>query len=570
MVDTDNIKIRQNWVEEEAEAIEAQADGSDGFLLLVCSLLLECPAEEIDPEDIVDGGEDKQIDFIHIEDDQQKGHAEILIVQSKSTKGFSSNTVVQIKNGLDWIFERPKKDVLSLENHNFKQKILEIRELRKDYGASNLAIAVLHATNGDKSKLSKEYLDEAKSLKDKYKSLDFEAFRFDQIGAHELVELINAEDQAKRKVDVTIPVIYDVNRPSLMQFAQGDTKSLVCTVTGEALAQAASVEPRDAIFDMNVRPFYGSVGKVNREIWATCTEEESRRFWFLNNGVTMVCDAFTFTADPDSPLVKVTNAQIVNGCQTTVTIREAFEKNVLKDDTRILLRIYSTDNPNLVERITLSTNNQNKITDRDLRANDPVQRDIEQIMLDKYGYYYERKNKQHRALKGPNKKKVVHSPKAAQAYLAVVRFKPSNARGYLNSIWADFYSEIFENASVPDLLVAYKLHQYCHQEALKTKSLGLKSQTEIDCRVYGTFHIARVMGHRLTQDSWGHAHLASVEGLLAKLDAGEDLGAHYQAALKIVEKVRKPDEAEHPVPALYFKNSTAQRRLNAELLGKDK
>ena len=141
-----------------------------------------------------------------------------------------------------------------------------------------------------------------------------------------------------------------------MLFAQGDTKSLVCTVTGEALAIAASDEPRDAIFDMNVRPYYGSTGKVNRQIWETCTDDESKRFWFLNNGVTLLCDSFDFNSDPDSPIVKIKNAQIVNGCQTTVTVREAYEKKSLRPETKVLLRIYETDNPSLVEQITLSTN----------------------------------------------------------------------------------------------------------------------------------------------------------------------------------------------------------------------
>jgi hypothetical protein len=69
MVDTDHIKIRQNRVEEEAEsyavvATEVDSD-TDGFVLLGAVLLLGCPLDEIDPEDIVDGGEDKQIDFIY-------------------------------------------------------------------------------------------------------------------------------------------------------------------------------------------------------------------------------------------------------------------------------------------------------------------------------------------------------------------------------------------------------------------------------------------------------------------------------------------------------------------------
>ena len=569
MIETDNIKIRQNWVEEEAEAyatLVAEADpDADGFMLLGAALLLGCPVDELNPEDIVDGGEDKQIDFIHIEDDQQKGHADILIAQTKCTKGFSSNTAIQMKNGLDWIFERPKSDVLSIGNEIFKQKILEIRELRRDYGASNINVSVFHITNGDKSTLSKEYLDEANILKTKYQNLDFGEFRFDQLGAHELVELLNAEDRSKRKIDITIPVIYDINRPSLMQFAQGDTKSLVCTVTGEALAEAASGEPRDAIFDMNVRPYYGSTGKVNREIWKTCTDDRSTRFWFLNNGITLVCDSFDFNSDPDAPAVKIENAQIVNGCQTTVTVREAYEKKALRPDTKVLLRIYATDNPSLVEKITLSTNNQNKITDRDLRANDPVQRDIEQLMHDKYGYFYERKNKQHRALRGPNRKNIVHSPKAAQAYLAIVRFKPANARGYLNAIWSDFYSEIFENASIPDLLVAYRLHQHCHREALRTKKLTLISQTERDCRVYGSFHVARAMGYKLMNDLWGHANIATVEEMLNKLEKGKSLESIYAESLADVVSLRADDEEEYLVPALYFKNTVSQRKLNAKL-----
>ena len=424
---------------------------------------------------------------------------------------------------------------------------------------------VFHITNGDKSRLSDEYLAESRILRQKYEGLDFKGFIFDQLGAHELVELLNRGLKANRRIDVNIPVVYDVNRPSLMQFGQGDTKSIVCTVTGEALAIASSQEPRDAIFDLNVRPYYGSGGKVNKEIWKACTEEQSSRFWFLNNGVTMVCDNFDFVNDPDRPQIKIHNSQIVNGCQTTVTIREAYEKNMLKEDTRVLLRVYATDNPSLVERITLSTNNQNKITDRDLRANDPVQRDIEHIMLDSYDHYYERKNKQHRHLRGDKKKRVVFAPKASQAYLAVVRCKPSNARGYLNAIWSDFYSEIFENASVADLLVAYKIHEYCHAKAIASKKDTAISELERECRVYGAFHISRVLGNKLVDDKWGHANISVIELMLGRLIANFDLDKYYQDSLSIVMSLREEDASQYPVPAMYFKNSHSQRRLNSML-----
>jgi len=567
MVDVDNIKIRQTWIGEETDAIASDMNVSndDAFMLLSGSILLDCPADEIIAEDIVDGGQDKQIDFIHIEDDQDKGYASIIIAQCKNGNGFSSNIAIQIKNGLDWVFEVPKSEIENIPNTTFKQKIFEIRELRQAYGPANIDVSVYHISKGDKSQLSDEYLAEAEKLKQKYQSLGFRSFKFDQLGSHELVELLNYGIRASRTVDIDIPVIYDVNRPSLMQFAQGDTKSIVCTVSGQALAVAASQEPRDSIFDLNVRPYYGSGGKVNKEIWSTCTDDQSSRFWFLNNGVTMVCDSFDFNSDPDAPQIKVLNAQIVNGCQTTVTLREAYEKNQLREDTKVLLRIYSTDNPNLVERITLTTNNQNKITDRDLRANDPVQRDIEKIMHDKYQYFYERKNKQHRHLRGSDKKKVVHSPKAAQAYLAIVRFKPANARGYLNAIWSDFYTEIFENASVVDLLVAYKIHQYCHIKALEGKQLENVTSLERDCRVYGVFHIARAMGFALVEDKWGHANTSKIEELFTNICEGFDLETYYIDALHIVMAMREKDQDDYQVLAMYFKNTHSHRRLNSIL-----
>lgn len=562
---TDNIKIRQTWVEEEIEKVSKELDETDdnAFLLIASSLILDCSPNEIEAEDIVDGGQDKQIDLINIEDNQDKGFANITVIQSKNTKGFSSNIVIQIRNGLDWIFERPKSEVEGISNSAFKEKIKEIRSLRSDYGAGNLKVSVYHITNGDKSSLSNEYLEEAKILNEKYTNLGFGDFEFNQLGAHELVELINESDRLKRKVNIELPIIYDINRASIMEFKQGDTSSFVCTVAGNELAKAASIEPRDAIFDLNVRPYYGSKGKVNNDIWNTCTGADSSRFWFLNNGITMVCDTFDFTRDPDDPKLKIRNAQIVNGCQTTVTLREAFEKNELSKDVKILLRLYSTDNPTLVEKITLTTNNQNKITDRDLRANDPVQQDIERIMQEKYGYYYERKNKQYRAI--TSKKNIVPSPKSAQSYLAIVRKKPANARGYLGAIWSDFYSEIFENASVVDLLVSYKIYELCHSESLMSKKIHGISVLEQECRVYGLFHISRVIGYELLSDCWGHSNIDRVEEVLKNIEVSGFPENIYKDALDVIQQLRQEDASDHPEPSLYFKNTTSQRKLNAKL-----
>ena len=173
MTNVDNIAIRQTWVEEQTDryAKELKETEDDAFLYFAASILLACAPSDIEPEDIVDGRQDKQIDFIHVEDNQEKGEAEITIIQSKNTRGFGSNVVIQIRNGLSWVFERPKQQVTKLDNESFIAKITELRQLRSEYGASNLTVRVYHVTNGDTGDLSAEYKQEAHVLTEKCERL---------------------------------------------------------------------------------------------------------------------------------------------------------------------------------------------------------------------------------------------------------------------------------------------------------------------------------------------------------------------------------------------------------------
>ena len=284
-----NLEICRTWLLEELEDIKTEYGYSaqdDAFQALVVSLLFNVDYDAIEPEEIVDGGRDKQIDIIRIDEDDARGIATISIVQAKATSGFSSNTLIQMRNGLDWIFQRPKVAYEKLGNPALVNKIGEIRQLRQAYGASNIKVHVYFATLGDTRELSEEYNQERQVLVDQWSSIGFGDFRFEEFGAMELFERLNEGERRERRIDLAISIMHDVNRPSLLQYSAGDTNALICTITGEELARIASTEPHDAIFDLNVRPFYGTKGGVNKDIWGTCTGDESNRFWFLNNGVT--------------------------------------------------------------------------------------------------------------------------------------------------------------------------------------------------------------------------------------------------------------------------------------------
>ena len=162
---------------------------------------------------------------------------ELTIIRRKNSKigGFTN-----LNNGTGIFGRSPEKikaDVELLSNQLLKNRIEEIRQLRLDYGTTNLNIAVFHVTIGDKSNLADEYLQESKSLLEKYSSLGFDEFTFDQLGAHEIIEIQNEAERTRKKINLEIPIVYDSNRPSIMEYTQGDTKSFVCTVTGDTICR---------------------------------------------------------------------------------------------------------------------------------------------------------------------------------------------------------------------------------------------------------------------------------------------------------------------------------------------
>ncbi|WP_200342553.1 hypothetical protein [Rhodovibrio sodomensis] len=124
------------------------------------SLYFEPEDDEVPADELIDGAQEKHVDIIHIEDHPEDSHAKIYIIQTKNTKGFSSNSLILINNGLRWIFEKPKSEYENLKNSSLIAKTKEIRELRKNYGTSNLEVQVLFITKGDTYELSEEYKQE--------------------------------------------------------------------------------------------------------------------------------------------------------------------------------------------------------------------------------------------------------------------------------------------------------------------------------------------------------------------------------------------------------------------------
>jgi hypothetical protein len=156
------------------------------------------------------------------------------------------------------------------------------------------------------------------------------------------------------------------------------------------LAITGAVGFDERLVSQNVRYFLGNSSPVNREIRQTLIKSRASEFSLINNGMTIVCDQMILTAGGCFP-IKLVNPQIVNGGQTAVVICSV-GGNPPSDFKRgsLNVKIIETSDADLIERVAIGSNTQNRIFGRDLRANDDIQLRLASS-LGAHGYFYRRK-----------------------------------------------------------------------------------------------------------------------------------------------------------------------------------
>lgn len=179
------------------------------------------------------------------------------------------------------------------------------------------------------------------------------------------------------------------------------------------------------IFDWNVRDYQKGV-KVNREIAQSLGDRDAPDFWWLNNGVTILCSGQVTTAGNEFILDDV---QIVNGLQTSHTIHHEMQKVAVSEisaERKLLVRILSTDDPEVRDQVIRATNSQTQVSDASLRATDKIQRQLESYFL-AHGWYYDRRKNFYKNT-GKNVERIVSIAYLAQSVMAIGLSQPHNSR----------------------------------------------------------------------------------------------------------------------------------------------
>jgi hypothetical protein len=189
-------------------------------------------------------------------------------------------------------------------------------------------------------------------------------------------------------------------------------RSYLAVIPGEVLHQLYD-EYGERLLELNVRSFLQARGKINKEIRRTIVDEPEQFFAF-NNGLTAIAEDVRTRAleSGGTGIAWVRGLQIVNGGQTTASLHSAGKK----DDAATQLKtiqvqaklsvIASELLEEMVPRISLYANSQNKVNEADFSANDPFHRQLERLSRSIWTpdgqshWFYERARGQYQVARG--------------------------------------------------------------------------------------------------------------------------------------------------------------------------
>lgn len=453
------------------------------YLYLKHKLLLD--RDEI-RSSFTDGHNDCGIDAVYI--DWRQEQPVINLFQSKmheskrkAKAAFKYSELSKICRFLEIVVNRPD-NFGSLVNERLKQKLLEIWDVQdKDFPT----IKVWLVSNGMPC-------SESEIAPDIQKLAQYDV-KVEQFHLSDLVDFCIKRHSRRLQHE------FKARESGIVEHGDSELKSVVGYISAHELYHLLK-DLRDerkldyALFDLNVRGYLGAGTPINQEIHKSASSKNNRLFSALNNGITLIGSHVKVLKSVEPKKILVKNLSIVNGAQTCSAIfdsmKELYPNLERFSSLSVLFRLFETDNQEMIDRIAISTNTQNRIHPRDLKANDVYQTKLERELRD-LNVQYIRK----RGVRYEEGRSTLDAFKAGQLVLAYDKHKPAEAKKQSDNIFAEWYYEIFAKIDVKRLVRAFELYRVIESKqdyvAEEIRHKG-RSRTEDTFITYGGFHILTV------------------------------------------------------------------------------
>ena len=463
----DNPEIFQNTDEERRR--------SKAFLLLGVAAYLDIDIAEA-AQYITDGGNDGGFDAAYLEE-APDAQLNVVLFQSKYSRkldgntNFPANAVEKAVNTVKCVFDPSANIVL---NQKSREKVDEIRSFILDGQVPYVTFVMLNnglSWNQD----GQNHIDNAFAGQSQ--------IRFEHFSHEDILHYINRTASIDTQLAFSGKAVqedFNYKRVILGRVSISEIYRLMD-------------EYGDRLLEKNIRRYLGR-NAINEQIHQTLVSESKRQnFFFYNNGVTMICEKFSYNGLQERDwTVRMKGLQIINGGQTCRTIHQTLKEHPDIDFSQVylLVRLYEVnDDEDVVKDITFATNSQNPVDFRDLKSNDEFQVMLETGAKD-LGYEYKRKRD------NVGNTSMIPSTVAAEAVFAVWRGKPHLAKYRRSELFDKYYKEIFSDLNAAQMIMAVFIFRYC-DNMRKRDSEDRQIQAQ---RPYSQYFLAYMMGKKLLKE----------------------------------------------------------------------
>jgi hypothetical protein len=362
-------------------ATRPQREQDDAFLSRSLAAYALVVSSDVPPDvaasHVVDGFDDNGIDAIHYDAAQRR----LVLVQSKWMH--DGNGSPQVGDVLKFV--RGVNDLLKADFAAFNSRFALVRDEAWSFLQNEHARLVFILAYTGRQGLSRDAKREMQRLlKDVNDTSDVATFQaYSQRELHASIA---------DRIEGTV-----INLPDLVMYEWGIVREPHRAFYGQVTASDVAawyLRHGEKLFAKNIRKVITN-SDVNEAIKDSLLREPSR-FWYLNNGITVVCNTMDKKpvggSERSSGSFACTGVSVVNGAQTVGAIAAAATQDERAiEQARVFVKFISAQNcpPDFVNDVTRAANTQNRIESKDFAALDPQQRRLyKELLLEGKEYAY--------------------------------------------------------------------------------------------------------------------------------------------------------------------------------------
>ena len=376
----------------------------------------------------------------------------------------------------------------------------ETRKLSSEfmkYLPQNYALHMAIATTGQLSPSAKAFADSHKNVEDTIIIGNSKVPVVIEFEAYDLKGLIELFENHLSWIGVDHPDVIIELIPNQFHEIHRTFNAIKATIYGREITRIYE-ENGFRIFRLNPRgPL---VNKINKKMFESLQDSVLRPiFHLLNNGLSATCDSYKI----EGSKLKISNFQIVNGCQTTVTLYKA--KPFLGD--QVLVDIKITESSQMAHKIAETTNTQAGLKAQDFISTDSRQNEFQKQFsaLPEPWFYEIRRGEWTKMISSTDKQKYrrtdgterrMQIKDVAQAALAL-KGMPGEAKDHTKTIFQHKTSDDDTQSHYEDVFapsVTAKQLYLSWLILMKVKSIVASENTSSDYPGYGRLHSVWLIG----------------------------------------------------------------------------